>query len=101
MRRVRSAILILAVALATIGATAQPANAFTWLPKLCVGFTACNNIGMGNAGYQNEYLQSHWGMYGGHNCTNYAAYRLIQHGVPNPNFPAGQGSAYNLSLIHI
>ncbi|MCI1748293.1 MAG: CHAP domain-containing protein [Acidipropionibacterium sp.] len=48
---------------------------------------------MGNAGYQNEYGASHWGMYGGHNCTNYTAYRLIARGI-DASYLRGQGMAY-------
>ena len=58
-----------------------PAQAFPWQSKLCLGFGACNSAGYGNAGYQNEYLSSHLSMYAGHNCTNYAAYRLIKNGI--------------------
>lgn len=72
---------------------AEPASALTWYGKLCTGFTACNNVGMGNAGYQNEYGISHWGMDGGHNCTNYAAYRLMSRGI-EASYLRGQGNAY-------
>ena len=34
---------------------------------------------------------SYWGMFAGHNCTNYVAWRLIQDGVPRPR--TGPGNA--------
>jgi surface antigen len=73
--------------------TSTSAYAFTWMNKVCIGFAACNQGGYGNAGYENEYLSSHWGMTGGHNCTNYTAYRLIKAGV-NASYLAGQGMAW-------
>ena len=78
---------------ALLGATTQQAQALTWLPKLCSGFADCNNRGMGNGGYQNEYNISHWGMYAGHNCTNYAAYRLIKNGI-DASYLRGQGNGW-------
>lgn len=72
----------------------SPAHAFTWNDELCIGFAACNTANMGNAGYEFEYLTvDHWGMYGGHNCTNYAAYRLIKNGV-DASYLRGQGNAF-------
>ncbi len=72
---------------------ATPAGAVSWMSKLCQGFSSCNAQGLGNAGYQNEYLVSHWGMTAGHNCTNYAAYRLIKNGV-DASYLRGQGMAW-------
>ncbi len=48
---------------------------------------------MGNNGYENVYTQSFWGMVAGHNCTNYAAYRLIKNGV-DASYLQGQGMAW-------
>ena len=78
---------------ALLSVATQQAQALTWLPKLCTGFADCNNRGMGNAGYQNEYNISHWGMIAGHNCTNYAAYRLIKNGI-DASYLRGQGMAW-------
>lgn len=77
----------------TVGVDAAPAKAITWYSKICQGFGDCNNKGRGNAGYQNVYTQSFWAMYGGHNCTNYVAYRLQSNGVGQFTKP-GQGNAY-------
>ncbi len=74
------------------------ARAVTWLSKLCVGFSSCNSKGMGNAGYEAEYQVSHWGMYAGHNCTNYTAYRLIKAGI-DASYLRGQGMAYQWGTV--
>ena len=37
---------------------------------------------MGNAGYASANHTSYWRMYSGHNCTNYAAFRMIKAGMP-------------------
>lgn len=58
-----------------------PARALTWSAPLCTEFAGCNAAGLPNAGYQGVYTTSHWYMYGGHNCTNYVAYRLQQDGI--------------------
>ncbi|MBF0815065.1 CHAP domain-containing protein [Microbacterium paludicola] len=70
-----------------------PAQAITWGPKLCDGFAACAAKGYGNAGYQSVYKQSFWNMYGGHNCTNYVAYRMQKAGIPR-FVRVGYGNAY-------
>ncbi|RIJ77906.1 CHAP domain-containing protein, partial [Nakamurella silvestris] len=94
LARLRYLFLVVTVAIGLAVASAPTADAsITWYTKLCVGFSGCNNSGHGNAGYQNEYSQSHWGMFGGHNCTNYTAYRLIKAGV-NASYLQGHGMAY-------
>ena len=35
----------------------------------------------------------YWRMYGGHNCTNYAAYRMVKAGLPNTRPWSGGGNA--------
>lgn len=97
-QRVRKLLLSIPVALAVLLMTAPQSHAFTWLPKICSSFNGCNSKGMGNAGYQNVYTSSHWGTYGGHNCTNYAAYRLIKNGV-NASYMTGHGMAYQWGTV--
>lgn len=87
------AVLVLLATAAFGPAAWSPATAFTWFSTLCTGFTGCNAVGLGNAGYQNVYTQSFFGMYGGHNCTNYVAYRLKSRGI-NASYMAGQGNGY-------
>ena len=36
-----------------------------------------------------------WRMYSGHNCTNYAAYRMVHSGLPNTRPWTGSGNATN------
>lgn len=95
---IRLAGAITLVTLLVSWSVAAPAQAFPWLSKLCSSFSGCNAAGMGNAGYQNEYTASHWGMYGGHNCTNYTAYRLIARGI-DASYLRGQGMAYQWGTV--
>ncbi|MFT3889484.1 MAG: CHAP domain-containing protein [Arachnia sp.] len=62
------------------------------MPKLCLGFSQCDDRGYGNGGYRSVYTKSYWNMYGGHNCTNYVAYRLTQRGIAQFTVP-GRGNA--------
>ena len=62
---------------------------------LCSGYTACASKGMGNGGYQAVNDQMFWRMYSGHNCTNYAAYRMVHSGLPNSRPWSGEGNASN------
>ena len=70
----------------------RPAAAITWYAKPCIGFDQCEDRGYGNGGYSAVYKKAHWNMYGGHNCTNYVAYRLGKRGVPQFTVP-GRGNA--------
>ncbi len=49
--------------------------------------------GMGSAGYAANNTKMYWRMYSGHNCTNYAAYRMVQSGLPNQRPWSGGGNA--------
>jgi surface antigen len=62
---------------------------------LCWGYVGCSNAGMGNAGYAAVNRTMYWRMYAGHNCTNYAAYRMIRSGMPNVRPWTGSGNATN------
>lgn len=62
---------------------------------LCSGYASCQTAGYGNGGYQNVSSTQYWRMYGGHNCTNYVAYRLVQSGMPNTRPWDGSGNASN------
>jgi surface antigen len=48
---------------------------------------------MSHAGYAQVNQQMYWRMYAGHNCTNYAAYRMIKSGMPNVRPWDGGGNA--------
>jgi surface antigen len=60
---------------------------------LCMGYQACKQAGMGNAGYAAANDKMYWRMYAGHNCTNYAAYRMVKAGMPNERPWSGGGNA--------
>jgi surface antigen len=50
---------------------------------------------MSDAGYGAANSTSYWRMYSGHNCTNYAAYRMVKSGLPNIRPWSGSGNASN------
>lgn len=51
--------------------------------QLCKGYSGCAALGMTNHGYSSANGTSYWRMYGGHNCTNYAAYMMVKAGMSN------------------
>lgn len=82
-----------ATALAAGGLAAIPAPASATVTTLCTGYTGCAKAGMGDAGYSKVSGKMYWRMYAGHNCTNYAAYRMIKAGLPNTRPWSGGGNA--------
>lgn len=60
---------------------------------LCTGYEACAKAGYPHAGYKGAGKTMYWRMYGGHNCTNYAAYRMVKNGMPNSRPWSGEGNA--------
>lgn len=60
---------------------------------LCKGVLACLLVGRGDGGYSVLGIVSYWNQTAGHNCTNYAAYRLT-HGGRLVARPPGTASAY-------
>lgn len=62
---------------------------------LCTGYDSCAAHGYSHAGYKQAAKNQYWRMYGGHNCTNYAAYRMVKAGLPNTRPWSGTGNAYN------
>lgn len=60
----------------------------------CVGYGACSANGYSDAGYGSANARSYWNMVTGHNCTNYAAYRVIQAGGPGSRPWSGSGDAH-------
>lgn len=85
-----------AVSALAVGLTAvalQPAQqAQASYTIMCVGFSACSASGYSHYGYATAYTQSWWGQWSGHNCTNYAAYRLAKKGVGNPGINGNAGA---------
>ncbi|HSV41430.1 MAG TPA: CHAP domain-containing protein [Nocardioidaceae bacterium] len=62
---------------------------------LCTGYSACGQQGMTASGYAANNGTMWWQMYAGHNCTNYAAYRMVKSGLPNTRPWSGEGNATN------
>lgn len=60
---------------------------------LCTGYQACNKAGYSHAGYKSAGGTMYWRMYAGHNCTNYAAYRMVKGGMANSRPWSGEGNA--------
>ena len=96
---------LLSCFLVVVGLTAlaaRPARAGSADPQttggtaiLCWGYNGCARAGMGNAGYASVNNRMYWRMFSGHNCTNYAAYRMVHAGMPNVRPWTGSGNATN------
>lgn len=71
----------------------EPDAVFKRSSYLCYGYKDCRDKGMGNAGYAQNNRTMYWRMYAGHNCTNYAAYRMVKSGLPNERPWSGGGNA--------
>jgi surface antigen len=71
----------------------EPDAVFKRSSYLCYGYQDCREKGMGNAGYARNNRTMYWRMYAGHNCTNYAAYRMVKSGLPNERPWSGGGNA--------
>ncbi|MCD4524505.1 CHAP domain-containing protein [Nocardioides sp. cx-173] len=82
-----------APSLTRYGAVEQRASAY-----LCTGYAACAEAGYPHAGYRAVAGQMFWRMYSGHNCTNYAAYRMVKSGLPNTRPWSGGGNASEWGL---
>ena len=81
------------VLLAGAGVVTTPAPASATVTTLCVGYTGCARLGMSTSGYSAANSTMYWRMYSGHNCTNYAAYRMVRSGMPNTRPWSGGGNA--------
>ncbi len=83
--------LLVAVAASSTGPLVAPAAADS--STLCRGYAACATLGMSASGYAQNSSTMYWRMYSGHNCTNYAAYRMVRSGLPNVRPWSGGGNA--------
>ena len=81
------------VLLAGAGVVTTPVPASATVTTLCVGYTGCARLGMSTSGYSAASSTMYWRMYSGHNCTNYAAYRMVRSGMPNTRPWSGGGNA--------
>ena len=94
LKRARTALLALALALGLVGvASVAPASASSVI--LCRGYAGCAAAGYSSSGYSTAGSTMYWRMYSGHNCTNYAAYRMVKAGMPNERPWTGSGNATN------
>lgn len=77
-----------------------PSAATTYL---CSGYSGCRSAGYSDAGYGAVSNKMYWQMYSGHNCTNYAAYRVIKAGGPSsrPWTGGGNASEWGLRMANI
>ncbi|PPG33474.1 CHAP domain-containing protein [Pseudoclavibacter sp. RFBB5] len=81
--------------------SAAPAQAAS--VRLCSGYAGCQNAGYSHAGYAGASAANtmYWRMLGGHNCTNYVAYRLIHsNGMANQRPWSGDGNANNWGRLN-
>lgn len=86
MRRVGVVGFLCLVVLSTMAAVGSSAHAFT---VICSGTSKSSVAKCDRSGYAEVMHRMHWRMYGGHNCTNYAAYRMQKAGVPEPRILMG------------
>ncbi|MEV7395904.1 CHAP domain-containing protein [Aeromicrobium sp. NPDC092404] len=88
--RIRRLAVAAALALGTL-VGAAPAQA-TEFQIICNGWADCADANRSTYGYQSRYTSSFWSQSGGHNCTNYVAWRLTHNGRVAARVP-GTGSA--------
>ena len=72
-----------------------PPAASAKVTTLCSGYSDCADADMNSSGYAKNNDTSYWRMYKGHNCTNYAAYRMVKSGLANSRPWTGEGNAEN------
>jgi surface antigen len=75
--------VVLGVGLSVAVAAPAQAEVGAYSTVLCKGYSACASYGMTSHGYDGVNKKSYWRMYGGHNCTNYAAYLMVKAGHKN------------------
>ncbi len=92
--------LVAALLLSLLGLVAPvPAQAAS--TYLCTGYTACaRRRATRTPATQRVNNRMYWRMYSGHNCTNYAAYRMIKAGLPTERPWSGSGMAYNWGIAN-
>ncbi len=83
--------LAMTFAIATAVVPVQTADAAAIV--LCTGYEGCARAGYSSHDYKVRRNNLYWRMIGGHNCTNYAAYILVRHGLTNVRPWSGSGDA--------
>ena len=92
MRRFWSSLaaVLAAVTVVVAGPSTSPAVAQT---TICSGVSV-SEVQKCDPGWAANMPFMHWRMYGGHNCTNYVAYRLGRDGVPEPPYLLGNADTW-------
>ncbi|MCW2814366.1 MAG: hypothetical protein JWN84_1821, partial [Nocardioides sp.] len=90
-RAVLATVLALVTALAGLTTVPPPATASE---RLCTGYSGCAAGGFSDDGYAAQAQTYWWNMELGHNCTAYAAYRMVRSGLPNARPWTGKGDAH-------
>ena len=82
--------MLAAVTVVVTVPAAGPAAAQT---LICSGVSV-SQVQKCDTGWAANMAFMHWRMYGGHNCTNYVAYRLGRDGVPEPPYLLGNANTW-------
>ncbi|WP_423847997.1 CHAP domain-containing protein [Aeromicrobium sp.] len=82
--------VLVAVTVVVTGLVMSPAAAQT---TICSGVSV-SEVQKCDPGWAANMSFMHWRMYGGHNCTNYVAYRLGRDGVPEPSYLLGNANTW-------
>lgn len=89
-----SALLSSVTAVLVAGTLVAAPSAQAASTLLCSGYANCLRAGYDHHGYEQNQRTSYWNMYGGTNCTNYVAYRLVTtNGMANRRPASGVGNA--------
>src|SRR3954467_7003323 len=91
--RLRFPLAVAALLLTGAVPVLSAAPAAATVTRLCYGYSTCARAGYSTAGYDRNNGTMYWRMYAGHNCTNYAAYRMVKSGLPNVRPWSGGGNA--------
>lgn len=92
MRRVGA--VLAAVLAATLLVVADPATSPAGAQTVLCSGVSVKDVAKCDPGYAANMPFMHWRMYGGHNCTNYVAYRLGRDGVPEPPYLLGNATTW-------
>ena len=84
------AAVLVAATVVLAGLTTGPAAAQT---TICSGVSV-KEVQKCDPGWAANMHFMHWRMYSGHNCTNYAAYRLKRDGVREPSYRLGNADTW-------
>lgn len=89
------ALVLAALGLQVVLPQLTPRASAASFTMLCSGFSQCNARGMSASGYHQHWGHMYWNMYSGRNCVNYAAYRMVEAGMPDKRPWTGSGNATN------